>query len=222
MLDISAYIGLIAVGFATANILIGLMIFGRYSPVRYWPHRRFDVFRIHRWTGYATLAFTALHPFPLLLNHRPAFRVVDIAFPIWSPLQPFENTLGAAALYLFVVVIITSLYRVHLGRHLWKLFHYLTYGAAAGLFAHGILTDPNLTGGPVDYLDGGKIFVEICFLLIISATIWRVRHARQKRLAAVTVSAAVATGASPAAADAAARANSSPRSRLPSYSRPSE
>lgn len=197
VLDISAYIGLIAVGFATANILIGLMIFGRYSPVRYWPHRRFDVFRIHRWTGYATLAFTMLHPLPLLLNTRPSFRFVDIAFPVWSPLQPFENTIGAAALYLFVIVIITSLYRVQLGRHLWKLFHYLTYAAAAGLFAHGILTDPNLTGGPVDHLDGGKVFVEICFLLIISATLWRVRHARQKRLA-------VAASASPTAAASAA------------------
>jgi DMSO/TMAO reductase YedYZ heme-binding membrane subunit len=206
VLDISAYIGLIAVGFATANILIGLMIFGRYSPMRYWPHRRFDVFRIHRWTGYATLAFTALHPLPLLLSHRPAFRLTDIAFPVWSPLQPFENTIGAAALYLFVIVIITSLYRVQLGRHLWKLFHYLTYAAAAGLFVHGILTDPNLTGGPVDYLDGGKIFVEVCLLLIISATIWRVRHVRQKRLAAA----------------ASARANSSPRSRLASYSRTSD
>ena len=206
MLDISAYIGLIAVGFATANILIGLMIFGRYSPVRYWPHRRFDVFRIHRWTGYATLAFTALHPLPLLLNSRPSFRFVDIAFPVWSPLQPFENTIGAAALYLFVIVIITSLYRVQLGRHLWKLFHYLTYAAAAGLFAHGILTDPNLTGGAVDYLDGGKIFVEICLLLIISATIWRVRHARQKRLAAVS----------------AVKAELSSDSRIASFSRSSD
>jgi len=195
VLDISAYIGLIAVGFATTNILIGLMIFGRYSPVRYWPHRRFDVFRIHRWTGYATLAFTVLHPLPLLLNHRPAFRIVDIAFPVWSPLQPFENTIGAAALYLFVIVIITSLYRIQLGRHLWKLFHYLTYAAAAGLFAHGILTDPNLTGGSVDYLDGGKIFVEVCLLLIISAVIWRVRHARRKRLAAAVSAASVSTTA---------------------------
>lgn len=206
MLDLSAYIGLIAVGFATANILIGLMIFGRYSPVRCWPHRRFDVFRIHRWTGYGTLAFTCLHPLPLLLNTRPSFRLVDIALPVWSPLQPFENTIGATALYLFVIVIITSLYRIQLGRHRWKLFHYLTYAAAAGLFAHGILTDPNLTGGPVDYLDGGKVFVEVCLLLIVGGAIWRVRRARQKRIAARS----------------AVRTVSSSGSRIGSYSRTSE
>lgn len=183
VLDLSAYIGLIAVGFATANILIGLMIFGRYSPVRYWPHRQFDVFRIHRWTGYGTLGFTVLHPLPLLWSAKPHFRGVDIAFPLWSPLQPIENTIGAAALYLFVVVVVTSLYRIELGRHLWKLLHYLTYAAAASLFAHGILTDPNLRGARVDYLDGGKIFIEICLAIVIGGSIWRVCHARKKQQA---------------------------------------
>jgi predicted ferric reductase len=183
VLDLSAYIGLAAVGFATANILIGLMIFGRYSPVRYWPHRRFDIFRIHRWSGYGTLGFTLLHPVPLLLNGKPHFRVLDIAFPVWSPRQPLWNTVGAIALYLLVVIVVTSLYRIQLGRHLWKLFHYLTYVAAAGLFIHSILTDPNLTGGAVDYLDGGKVFVEICCVIIVAASLWRVRFGRKRRLA---------------------------------------
>jgi len=181
VLDLSAYIGLTAVGFATANILIGLMIFGRYSPVRYWPHRRFDIFSLHRWTGYGTLGFTLAHPLPLLLNGKPHFRVLDIAFPVWSPLQPLWNSIGAVALYLLVFIVVTSLYRIELGRHLWKLFHYLTYVAAAGLFIHSILTDPNLTGHGVDYLDGGKVFVEICCVIIIAGSIWRVRFGRKKR-----------------------------------------
>jgi predicted ferric reductase len=183
VLDLSAYLGQIAVGFATANILIGLMIFGRYSPVRNWPHRRFDIFRIHRWTGYGTLGLTLLHPLPLLLNSNPHFRVVDIAFPVWSPQQPLENTIGAGALYLLVVIVVTSIYRVELGRHLWKLLHYLTYPAAAALFIHGILTNPNLNGQPVDYLDGGKVFVEICLVVIACASAWRVNYGRKKRLA---------------------------------------
>lgn len=184
VLDLSAYLGLTAVGFATANILIGLMIFGRYSPVRYWPHKRFDVFGIHRWTGYGTLGFTLLHPLPLLFNNKPFFRVLDLAFPVWSPLQPIENTVGAIALYLLAVVVVTSLYRVKLGRHLWKRFHYLTYGAAACFFAHGILTDPKLGGSGVDYLDGGKVFVEICLVIVVLASIWRVHYARKKHKAA--------------------------------------
>src|SRR6266567_4020049 len=104
VLDLSADIGLVAVFFATLNICIGLMIWGRYSPVRYWPHRRFDIFRVHRWSGYITLGATLLHPLPLLLSHQPAFRVLDILLPLWSPQQPLENTIGAAALYLLVII----------------------------------------------------------------------------------------------------------------------
>lgn len=182
-LDVVADIGLIAVGFATVNILIGLAIFGRYSPVRCWPHRRFDVFRIHRWTGYATLAFTLLHPLPLLWNARPRFRLIDIALPFWSPQQPLQNTIGAAALYLLVIVLVTSLYRIPLGRHLWKRFHYLTCAAAAGLFVHGIFTDPNLNHSRIDPLDGEKVFIESCLALVIAAAAWRIHFRRRKRLA---------------------------------------
>ena len=179
-LDLAADAGLAAVGSATANILIGLMIFGRYSPVRYWPHRRFDIFRIHRWTGYATLAFTLAHPLPLLFNARPNFRVIDIAFPLWSPQQPVENVIGAAALYFLVIVVVTSLYRVELGRHVWKRFHYLTYAAAACLFLHGMLTDPKLNHSRFDPLDAEKVFVEICLAIVIGAATWRIYHQRRK------------------------------------------
>ncbi|HEV2489618.1 MAG TPA: ferric reductase-like transmembrane domain-containing protein [Candidatus Acidoferrales bacterium] len=182
VLDLAADIGLVAVGFATANICIGLMIWGRYSPVRYWPHMRFDVFRIHRWTGYGTLGFTLLHPLPLLFSTGPSFRFVDISLPVWSPEQPVENTIGAAALYLFVIIITTSIYRIEIGRHLWKRFHYLTYGAAACLFIHGILTDPNLNHSRIDLLDGEKLFVEICLLIVVLAASWRIRHSRRMRL----------------------------------------
>ena len=90
-------------------------------------------------------------------------------------------SIGAAALYLFVIIVVTSLYRIELGRHLWKLLHYLTYPAAACLFIHGILTDPNLNGLGVAYLDGGKVFVEVCLGIVIAGSIWRVRHGRKRR-----------------------------------------
>jgi sulfoxide reductase heme-binding subunit YedZ len=180
-LDLSADLGLVAVGFATLNLCIGLLISVRYSPVRFWPHRPFDIFWLHRRTGYCTLAVTALHPLPLLLAARPSFRVLDIALPLWSPSQPVENTIGAAALYLLVVVIITSIYHLRLGRRLWKRLHFLTYAVAAGLFIHGLLTNPKLDGSRIDPWDGEKLFVEGCFGLIVIASILRVRYRLRKR-----------------------------------------
>lgn len=182
-LDLSADAGLVAVVFATLNVGIGLLIWGRYSPWREWPHRRFDIFRLHRWTGYGTLTLTLLHPIPLLFSSRPVFRIVDVAFPIWSPQQPLENTIGAAALYLLVIVVVTSLYRIELGRRIWKRFHYLTYAAAAGIFIHGILMDPQLNHSRIDLLDGEKVLVESCLALVAAAGMWRLRHARRRRAA---------------------------------------
>ena len=40
VLDLSAYVGLIAVGVVTLNLLLGMLMAFRYSPHRSWPHRR--------------------------------------------------------------------------------------------------------------------------------------------------------------------------------------
>src|SRR5579863_2002911 len=182
LLDLTAYIGLTAVAAITFNILLGVMMAFRYSPVRNWPHHRFNYFRLHNWTGYIALAITLLHPLPLLLNKSPKFRVLDILYPVHSPKQPLENTIGAIALYLLALIVITSYFRIQLHRRTWKAFHFTIYFAAAALFYHSLFTDPDLKGAPIDWLDGGKVFVEICALLILVASLLRTRHARQKAL----------------------------------------
>ena len=180
LLDLSAYIGLTAVAAITFNILLGIMMAFRYSPVRNWPHHRFNYFRLHNWTGYIALAITILHPLPLLLNKSPKFRVLDIFYPIHSPKQPLENTIGAIALYLLALIVITSYFRIQLGRRTWKAFHFTIYFAAAALFYHSLFTDPDLRGGPIDWLDGGKVFVGICAVLILVTSLLRARHAQKK------------------------------------------
>jgi len=185
--DVCAYVGLVAVFLATANILLGLLIAIRYSPVRFWPHRRFNIFAIHNWTAYVLLATIVIHPLILLFVNRNRFRLYDIFVPIHSPLQPFENTVGAIAAYILTIVLITSYYRKQFVRRNWKLLHFLVYPAAVLVFIHSILTDPNLNGGPIDYLDGGKVFVFICLALIAGASVWawrfRVKKDRRERSA---------------------------------------
>ncbi len=53
--------------------------------------------------------------------------------------------------------------------------------AAAFIFVHGILTDPELKNAPPDPFDGEKVLVEICALLIVIATVWRIRYQPKKR-----------------------------------------
>jgi len=173
ILDLCAYLGLGAVGFATLNLLIGMLMALRYSPVRHWPHWHINVFALHQWTAYIAIALTLTHPLVLLFVKSPHFRVYDIVWPVASPLQPLVNLAGAGALYVLVLVFVSSLLRTRIGRPIWRNLHYLVFPAAILIFLHSILTDPNLKDGHPDLLDGGKVFVEIATLLSVAAVAMR-------------------------------------------------
>jgi DMSO/TMAO reductase YedYZ heme-binding membrane subunit len=105
---------------------------------------------------------------------------LDVVLPLGSPVQPIENTIGAAGLYLIVVVVVTSYFRGRIGRRPWKRFHYLGYVASGCLFIHGILANPELKSNPIDPWDGEKIFVESCLLVVLLATVWAWRYRLRK------------------------------------------
>ena len=173
ILDLCAYLGLGAVGAATLNLLLGLLIALRYSPVRSWPHRKLNIFGLHQWTAYAAVALTLAHPTVLLWLRVPQFRLFDLLIPVHSPLQPKINLAGAVALYLLLVILVSSLLRQRIGRPLWRRLHYLAFPSAALIFLHSVLTDPLLKDGRPDLLDGGKVFVEACFVVCLAAALAR-------------------------------------------------
>lgn len=179
-IDLSSDIGLVAVGFATLNLLIGSLIAMRYSPWRYWPHHRFNIFRIHNWTGYVLLLTAVVHPAVLLFSSTTRFRIRDILFPVHSPSQPLENSIGAIGLYCLAVVVVTSYFRLRLGRRLWKSFHFVIYAAALALFWHSMFADPNLKNAHVDPFDGEKVFVELCGMAVVFFGFLRWRFAVRK------------------------------------------
>ena len=180
-IDVSSVVGLIAVGIFTAQILLGLLLSVGYNPLRQWPHQRVKLFTFHNWLGYIGLATAAIHPLILLLSSTAGFKLFDIFVPIWSPTQPFENTLGAIALYLVAFVVLTSYFRRLFGHHRWKQLHYTAYAAAAVFYVHGTLADPLLQNRPIDFIDAEKAYVEGCGLLVVAASIWRYRLRRGLR-----------------------------------------
>ena len=144
----------------------------RWSPLR---GRRINLFALHRWTAYLAIVLTLTHPVVLLFLRTPRFLVTDILWPIHSYLQPKLNLAGAGALYLLVIVLLSSLLRNFMPRAVWRNLHYLVFPATVLLFLHSILTDPNLKDGHPDLLDGGKVFIEGTILLSLAATVVRIR-----------------------------------------------
>jgi DMSO/TMAO reductase YedYZ heme-binding membrane subunit len=174
-IDLSSYAGLTAMTLLTFNILIGLLMSVKYNPVRRWPHRRINTFKIHNWTAYIALAVAVIHPVIILLSSTAKFTLIDIVYPVNAPKQPWINVLGALALYSLAFVVVTSYFRGELGRKRWKTLHFTAYGTAALFYVHGILTDPNLKDQPIDFLDGEKVYVELCLLIVIVAMVLRWR-----------------------------------------------
>lgn len=182
-LDLSNYAGLTTLGLLTANIALGLLISTKYNPVRSWPHRRIDTVGLHNWTGYAALAVAFLHPVLLLFSATAKFGVIDLLWPLGGPKQPVVNAFGAAAFYLLVVVVGTSILwqeRRAISRTAWKRVHFSTYAMYPLYAVHSILTDPALKDRPIDPFDAEKVFVELCVLAVAFGIVLRVRWQRRQ------------------------------------------
>jgi predicted ferric reductase len=183
-IDVSSVLGLTALGMFTAQILMGLLLSVGYNPIRQWPRQRWiKLFTFHNWLGYLGLATAATHALLLLLAPSKSggslFRLFDILVPLWSPVQPIPNTLGAIAFYLVAFVVLTSYFRRVFGRHRWKQLHYTAYAAAAVFYVHGVWADPLLQNRPVDWIDAEKAYVEGCALLVLAAIVWRFNYGKQ-------------------------------------------
>ncbi|MEO5817125.1 MAG: ferric reductase-like transmembrane domain-containing protein, partial [Gemmatimonadaceae bacterium] len=152
-----------------------LLLSVKYNPVRRWPRRRVNTVMLHNYTGWTALALVLLHPALLLLPNRVDFMLIDLLYPINGPKQPLVNTFGAGAAYLLLIVVITSYFRFEIGRRWWKRIHFTTYALFPLYAIHSILTEPALKDQPIDYLDGEKVFVELCVLAIVIAIGARIR-----------------------------------------------
>ena len=127
ILDIISYIGLAAMGTMSLGLLLGMMLASKYDPVVSWPHRPLPLFRMHNLLAYATLTLVLAHPAMLLLADKQGFGLLEILVPVFAPKQPFENTLGAIAVYGTLVVVITSYLRKRMTFRRWKAIHYINY-----------------------------------------------------------------------------------------------
>lgn len=174
LLDLCSYLGLGAVALVTLTLLLGMLMALRYSSVRLWPHRRVNLFALHRWIAYGALLLIVAHPAALLFLRSPRFTLGQILWPVHSYLQPKLNLAGAVALYLLLIVLVSSLWRLHIPRSLWRNLHWLVYPATVLLLLHSLLTDPELKDGHPDMLDGGKVYIEATVAGLILLIAFRV------------------------------------------------
>lgn len=182
-LTLSNYAGLAATAVLTFNILWGMMLGTAYKKHNYWKRlpasiKKINVYNLHNWTAYAALSLVLLHPTLLLFDPTTKFKFVDIIFPVNAPHQKLYVAFGVLAMYAIITVIVTTQKAVKkkMNYRTWKNIHLISYGTALLFIVHGIVMDPQLKDRPVDIFDAEKILSEVCLLLLIAATILRVRY----------------------------------------------
>jgi hypothetical protein len=127
--------GLVAWALVTASMIWGLLLSTRVlgrRPTRPW------LLELHRYLSALAIGVIAVHLVALLADSYVQFRVVDLVVPMASPWRPGAVAWGIVALYLLLLVEITSLVGDLLPRRVWWSIHLTSFVAFALGTVHGL------------------------------------------------------------------------------------
>ena len=182
-LQLSAYMGLVATGLLTLNILLGMMISTAYKKHVYWlqlPDRikQINIYNLHNWTAYVALLLVLLHPTLLLFAPEAKFKFIDIIFPINAPNQKLFVAMGTLSMFAIITVLITTqkVVKKKMSFRTWKNIHLISYVTLLLFIVHGIVMDPQLKDRPLMLLDAEKLLSELCLIVLVAASILRYKY----------------------------------------------
>ena len=182
-LQLSAYMGLVATGLLTFNILLGMMLGTAYKKHSYWlklPNhiKQINVYNLHNWTAYIALLLVLLHPTLLLFAPATKFKFIDIIFPINAPHQKIFVAFGTLSMFAIITVLVTTqkVVKKKMSFRTWKNIHLISYCTALLFIVHGIVLDPQLKDRPLNLLDAEKLVSELCLIILVVASILRYKY----------------------------------------------
>ena len=167
--------GLTAWCLVLASVLLGLIMSSKPKWRGLPPAWRLD---LHRFLAVLALFFTALHVAALLVDPSVPFRVVDVLVPFASRWRPSAIAGGVVAVYLLVVVEVTSLLMRKLPRKWWHRIHLSSIVLLAAATAHGLMSGTDVGNRAVD---GVLAAAGVVTLQLVAYRLWRARTNRSGR-----------------------------------------
>jgi sulfoxide reductase heme-binding subunit YedZ len=109
---------------------------------------------LHESLSFWGLLLGASHALLLLLDTYIGFSWDSILIPFVAPWRPLAVGLGSIALYLLILLVVTSKARRLIGLRLWRVIHLLAFVAFGLITAHGFLagTESTLPWAKVIYV----------------------------------------------------------------------
>jgi methionine sulfoxide reductase heme-binding subunit len=161
---IIAISGIVATGALTVVVVLGILVHGkRQAPAL----TRSGTLRLHRFLSLLAVGFLTVHVLVAVTAPYAGTGVVGVVIPFAGSRQPLWIGLGAVSLDLLVVLVVTSLLRVRIGRRWWRAVHWLAYACWAAALAHSIGIGPGMRNGRL--LD----LAVACIAAVVAASAWR-------------------------------------------------
>lgn len=94
---------------------------------------------LHRWLGWLSVIFTALHMLSLVADSYVKFSVVNVLVPMTGSWKPAAVSLGIIAMYILVAVQGTSLVMKKMSKKNWRRVHMSSYAMFVLISLHALL-----------------------------------------------------------------------------------
>lgn len=129
-----------ASGFTASFLLLTSISFGAFSYGKtFSPPVRANLLAIHQMSGWLGFLFGLLHGMVLTIDPYAPFPFQAVFIPFTAAYRPIASGLGTIALYLLLIVLITSDWMKRFGRKIWRNTHYVAYPAYILSLIHGLL-----------------------------------------------------------------------------------
>ena len=166
-----------AAGFVAAALLILLAIsgIGQVTGLIYRFIEPIKMWAIHKAIAIGLVISIAVHVGFLLFDHYLPFSLTQILVPFAShysngtkllgiPLGGIAVTMGILAMYLVIIIVLSSLGWIDTKRKAWRKTHYLSYVVFFLVFLHALYTGSDLKYGLFRF---GWIFLGLAVLVAI-------------------------------------------------------
>jgi len=170
---LSSAIALLGTGMLTLTAVFGNLL--TLNQTQRFQLTRGQAFKYHRFISILGVVLILLHPIPLVLaQSTTGVSFAAIFVPFLAEKKVTIITVGVFALYVLLVVLVSSLYMRYLERKLWRVLHYGSYLFFGLSFWHGLsISDSFASNAEVSLLEPKKIILEIEIALLLLVAAWR-------------------------------------------------
>ena len=152
--------GLVSLALLTVVLALGILSVGRPPRLPVW---RAVVQAVHRELPLVALLLLAVHIGTAIADPHVGLALKHVVVPFTATWEPFWVGLGALAVDLVVVLVVTSLLRGRLAPHVWHAVHVLAYAVWPLAVGHALALGTDAGVGAIRWVGA------VCLAVVLLA-----------------------------------------------------